>query len=304
MREGIDHNRLGSISRRQVLLAGGASLVGLSMRGGALGALFQDQTFPGVTTITKAKKPVYVVVAGSTDPVAHSLAESLFWLDQELEHTVFFRMHMPSPELDAQRAQVMQFHGQFADQLNKVKGSRLDRGSLAGFNQSTIDLVRRFVDFKRQAEQMQKSGQMRSLAWPTFFEHTAHEGEHFAKRLEQFSRGNVGYDQSETIDFWTRIMGEHADFIAHLLDPEERMLVEKAMQSSKVWRQMRDNKARASSGKSIDGALDEFIAFKETAGKGIEAGQIKSIIHPTLADHVLREALKFSDELKRVMVRT
>jgi hypothetical protein len=24
---------------------------------------------------------------GSTDPVAHSLAESLFWLDQEFEHT-------------------------------------------------------------------------------------------------------------------------------------------------------------------------------------------------------------------------
>jgi len=50
----------------------------------------------------------------------------------------------------------------------------------------------------------------------------------------------------------------------------------------------------------VKDSLDEFITFKKTAQAGVEAGQIKSIIHPLLADHVLREALKFSDELKRV----
>ena len=34
------------------------------------------------------------------------------------------------------------------------------------------------------------------------------------------------------------IMGEHADFIAHLLDPEERALITKAMQTSDTFRQM------------------------------------------------------------------
>jgi hypothetical protein len=37
---------------------------------------------------------------GSADQVAHSLSDSLFWLDQEFEHTKFFIMHMPSPGLD------------------------------------------------------------------------------------------------------------------------------------------------------------------------------------------------------------
>jgi len=32
--------------------------------------------------------------------------------------------------------------------------------------------------------------------------------------------------------------GEHADFIAHLLDPEERALITKAMQTSDTFRQM------------------------------------------------------------------
>ena len=32
-----------------------------------------------------------------------------------------------------------------------------------------------------------------------------------------------------------------------------------------------------------------MVAFKTTATKGLEEGMIKSIIHPTLADHVRRE---------------
>ncbi|HYP25947.1 MAG TPA: DUF2935 domain-containing protein [Blastocatellia bacterium] len=287
----------GPITRRQVLLAGGASLVGLTLQTNIFARfLGDDKMFPGVMTLSGAKKPVFVPAAGSTDPVAHSLAESLFWLDQEAEHAKFFILHMPSPELDAQRAQTQQFHNQFTGQLDKVKSARLDKGNLAAFNQSTIELVRRFIDLKQQMEKAQASGQLKSLAWPAFFEHTALEGDRFAKRLDGFSRGKVELDHGEVVDFWTRIMADHADFIAHLLDPEERMLIEKAMKTSKAWR-------GANKSNDVKGSLDELIAFKKTAQKGIEAGQIKSIIHPALADHVLREALKFSDELKRTESR-
>ena len=281
------------LTRRELVSAGGATLIGLSLRGSALANLLgQGVTFPGVTTVSGAKKPVFVAAAGSTDPVAHSLAESLFWLDQEFEHAKFFIMHMPSPDLDAQRAQVQQFQDNFALRLERVRGGAVDRGGLASFNRPTIELVRRFLDVKRQMEKAQESGQLKSLAWPTFFEHVALEGERFANRLERFSQGRVELDRSEVVSFWTRIMADHADFIAHLLDPEERALVEKAMKTGQAWR-------RTSDRRKAQGALDEFIAFKKTAQAGVEAGQIKSIIHPLLADHVLREALKFSDELRR-----
>ena len=46
-------------------------------------------------------------------------------------------------------------------------------------------------------------------------------------------------------------------------------------------------------------AAREILDFKTEAARDIEAGRIISIIDPTLADHVRREALKFVDELKR-----
>jgi hypothetical protein len=285
-----------TISRREVLLAGGAALVSLSVRGTALAGLPGPQaTFPGVSVVSGAKKPVYVPAAGSTDPVAHSLADSLFWLDQETEHAKLFVMHMPSPDLDPQRRQAMQFQDQLSSQLQKVQRGRLDRGTLADTNRSTGELVRRFLDFKHTAQRMQESGQLKSLAWPTFFEHVALEGERFAKRLDQFSAGNVGLERGEVLDFWSRIMADHADFVAHLLDPAEKALIQKAMDAATQWRA-----AKGMDAAKVDGTLDEFIAFKKTAQAGVEGGKIKSIIHPILADHVLREALKFSDELKRV----
>jgi len=287
------------VARREVLTAGGAALVGLSLGGDAVGRALtrmfgQDAALPGVTTLTGAKKPVYVPAMGSRDPVAHTLAESLFWLDQEFEHAKFFIMHMPSPDLDPQRQTVMQMQDSIGAQLTKVRAGGATAGDLAAFNRPTIELVRRFLDVKRQMEKEQEAGRLKSLAWPTFFEHVALEGERFANRLEKFSQGKVEYDRSEVLNFWTRIMADHADFVAHLLDPEEKALIQKAMQSAGAWRGM-----KGGSKDKVDDQLDSFITFKKTAQAGVEAGKIKSIIHPLLADHVLREALKFSDELKR-----
>jgi hypothetical protein len=288
-----------NVRRREILLAGGASLIGLTLRGGIFAAVpgqdnpMQKGMMPrGVMTVEGAKKPVFVPAAGSTDPVAHSVAESLFWLDQETEHAKFFAMMLPTPDLSAEHSQAEQFQSQFAAQLDKVKGGAPDKGSLASFNQATIDLVKTFLDFKQRLNEAQKAGKLKSLIYPTFFDHTYREADRFQKRLGEFSKGKVELDRSEVVEFWSRIMMEHADFVAHLLDPEERMLIEKAMKTSDAWRE-------AKKSESVKGPLDEFIAFKKTAQQGIDAGQIKSIIHPALADHVLREALKFSDELKR-----
>jgi hypothetical protein len=174
---------------------------------------------------------------------------------------------------------------------------RLDRSSYAAFNRSTIELVKPFVDFKHRMREEQAVGKLKSLVWPLFFEHTAREGERFAKRLDQFSRGDTSIDLKEATEFWTAVMGEHAGFIAHLLDPEERALVHKAMQTSEAFRQMHGHKP--SSKDTLEKAANDIIDFKTAAEKGIQTGKIKSIIHPALADHVRREAIKFADELKR-----
>jgi hypothetical protein len=50
----------------------------------------------------------------------------------------------------------------------------------------------------------------------------------------------------------------------------------------------------------VRAAADHIIAFRETAEAGIEPGAIQRIIHPALADHLRREAVKLRDELLRV----
>jgi hypothetical protein len=293
-REGRDHQ----ISRREILLAGGATVVGSSLLGTLSGiAWAQTPTQRGVSTKNGGTKPIYVPDSGNNDPVAHSLADNLFWNDILMEHATFFIMLMPGPELAGPRGRAEQFQASFKSQFAKAQSASIDRSNYAALNQSTIELVKPFIAFKHEMKAAQEAGRLNSLVWPLFFEHTAHEADRFTRRLSRLSSGESTLERSEVIDFWSQIMAEHADFIAHLLDPQESALVQKAMQTSTAFRNLRAQKP--SSKDPAEKAVNEIIDFKTAAAKGIQTGKIKSIIHPALADHVRREAVKFADELKR-----
>jgi hypothetical protein len=250
--------------------------------------------------IQNGQKPVFVPEQGANDPVSVSLADNLFWTDILMEHGKFFVMLMPGPELDQPRREAERFQQAFARQFERVSTARVDAASYRALNQSTIELAKPFIDWKHRMQAAQSSGNLRSLVWPLFFEHTAHEAERFVRRLEEYNRGRVELDRGEVVEFWAQIMEEHAEFIAHLLDPEERLLIRTADKGADLFRTLRtehrnnpDAKAKATA------EAQGIIAFKTTAEKGIREGKIKSIIHPALADHVRREAVKFKDELGR-----
>lgn len=283
------------VSRREILTAGGATLVGAALLGSPFSFSASGQNM--AKTQDGVMKPVILPKNGSSDPVDFSIAENAFWNEQMMEHAKFFVMLMPGAELANERSEAERFQQNFASQLEKSKTARLDKSNYAAFNRSTIELLKPYADWKRKNGDLQASGKLRSLTWSTFFDHTATEAEWFAKRLEQFSRGDISTDMKATARVWTQIMGEHADFIAHLLDPEERDLILKAMQTATAFHKMHDN--LPSSKNPVEQAVNEIIDFKTAAEKGIVMGKIKSIIHPTLADHVRREALKAADDLKR-----
>src|ERR671913_1549174 len=226
------------VTRRKILTAGGATLVGAALTGPLLETVLgqamgdQDMRRRGITSKEGGTKPTFLPEAGSTDAVAHSVAENLFWNEQMMEHAKFFVMLMPGPELAAVRRQAEQFQQTFAGQLEKSRAASLDRGNYAAFNRSTVELVKPYSDFKHRMRDEQAAGRLQSLVWASFFEHTAREAERFGKRLGQFSRGDTSIDMKEAAEFWTIIMGEHADVIAHPLDPQENALIQKAMQTS------------------------------------------------------------------------
>jgi hypothetical protein len=104
-------------------------------------------------------------------------------------------------------------------------------------------------------------------------------------------------------------MEDHAQFIAHLLDPNEKTLVTTCVQTADLFRQLHDNCLQPVDPNGGDScppgailtAAETILEFKTKTARGIDAGRIQSIIDPRLADHVRREALKFCNELKRVI---
>ncbi len=94
-------------------------------------------------------------------------------------------------------------------------------------------------------------------------------------------------------------MEEHARFVSQLLDPSEKVLKGAADTAAETFDKLED--APVGSKDPAMAAAQTMIDFKTAAEKGIQAGQIKSIINPALADHVRREAVRFKDELTRAV---
>jgi hypothetical protein len=287
------------LRRRQWLQLAGIGMAGTLLLGPASILMAQPVTFPGVKAEPGGHKPTFLP-STDADAVAHSIAENLFWNEQLMEHAVFLTMLSPGPELATHRAELEKFKGTFAGRLEQTRGGALSSGSLVDFNRQSMDEAKRFADFKRKMRDDQISGKIHSLVWPTFADHIAREADYFSMRLKNLSAGHTEIDREAATEFWATIMGEHSDFIAHLLDPAEKALIDTSMKSAEKFREL--DVAAEKDAPDYKGTLDateKLLGFKVIAGKGIDAGQIKSIIHPTLADHVRREAIKAVDELKR-----
>jgi hypothetical protein len=237
-------------------------------------------------------KPVYV--ADRVDPVSYSIADNLFWNDIMMEHAMFFVMLMPGPDLQGPRSQAQQFQNLFSDQL--MRSRAIDAGNYVAHNQRSIDLARRFSDYKHEMRERQERGNLQSLVWPLFFVHTAREADRFAARLGMYSRGGIEFERPEVVDFWSKIMSEHSAFIAHLLDPQEKMLITQATQ---MENRFANPAALRGPGDPVMEAAEDILDFKVAGERGIRTGMIKSIIPLPLADHVRREAVRFIDELRR-----
>ncbi|MCA1735479.1 MAG: DUF2935 domain-containing protein [Actinobacteria bacterium] len=101
-----------------------------------------------------------------------------------------------------------------------------ERYDLKSFTRQVIEQMKPFIEWKATHGDAQRSGMLRSLVWPPFFDHTRHEAERHTHRLEQLATGDSGFDKKEVIGFWNNIMEEHGRFVAHLLDPDEYELID------------------------------------------------------------------------------
>ena len=255
------------------------------------------------------------------DPSAHAWADARFAADILAEHALFFALLMPEELAAKERAEALEFQQRFTQLYDRIVADRRpERSEVKSFLGPLTEAVKPFIEYKSRLGEAQSSGKLRSLVWPLFFDHTRHEAERWERRFNDLARGDVEFERSEVVPFWTNIMDEHARFVAHLLDPDEFELIEKAFSASNVFRKLSDDSVggtvaalAAEPGTVVDSlaqhpevdavmsAVQTILDFKTQAVRDIEAGRIKSIIEPRLADHVRREALKFLNELKRAV---
>ena len=253
------------------------------------------------------------------DPARHAWADARFAADILAEHALFFALLMPEEVAATERAQALEFKDSFTTLFERIDGSPPPAPSeLKAFVAGVTEEIKPFVEYKARLGEAQTTGNLRSLVWPLFFDHTRNEAERWERRLDVLASGQSEFDRTEVVRFWTNIMDEHARFVAHLLDPDEYELIEKSFSTATVFRDLGspggaiaaladepgtviDSLAKNPELDAVMSAAQTILDFKTQAVRDIEAGRIKSIIEPRLADHVRREALKFLNELKRAV---
>lgn len=163
-------------------------------------------------------------------------------------------------------------------------------------NQTALHLLRDLIGFKENILNRMLHCRMFTMNYPLLIEHIIREAKLYQTFVCNAEHGTCldGQSMKETETFWNQIMMEHALFIRGLLDPAENELVETSNTFAQEYAALLARARTANDAAMVHReSLNETLKFREfkTAGvKGIENCEIRSIILPLLADHVLREA--------------
>jgi hypothetical protein len=162
-------------------------------------------------------------------------------------------------------------------------------------NQTALRLLDGLISLKERVLSHVLSCRMFTMNYPLLIEHITREAKlyrDYVARLE--ADGDMDPQTMGDIEgFWNQIMMEHALFIRGLLDPTEGELVEGANTFAGDYALLLEQSRTAQDAVLAENSLEETERFRDfkTAGvRGIVACEIRSIILPLLADHVLREA--------------
>ncbi|MBQ8857704.1 MAG: DUF2935 domain-containing protein [Lachnospiraceae bacterium] len=165
-------------------------------------------------------------------------------------------------------------------------------------NQRIRWLLNELIMFKEKILREVNSCNLYTTNYPLLIEHILREAKLYRQLLTNLERNGsmqIGSLKSTEL-FWNQIMMEHAQFIRGLLDPTEcelmetadnfandycRLLEEARRQDCRAWEEMTQEAKELT---------EAYRDFKVVGTEGITGCEIRSIILPLLADHVLREA--------------
>ena len=200
-------------------------------------------------------------------------------------------------------------------ELNMVPGAtreyRAINDDISMLNQNAITLTNRAIALMTKMLNDILSCKAFSYTYPHMLDHVLRESR-FAVMMLNKLQNKDGIDSvKEYIEqeiMWTRIMGDHAEFIRGYLDPTEKALFQRANTFANEFEALLAKTIALSQNPSLlpqvtresIARVTELRNFKKQGAQGILACKIKSIIPPLLSDHVLREANHYLRILKSV----
>lgn len=173
-------------------------------------------------------------------------------------------------------------------------------------NNQALELVNGLIMFKEKVLNEFLTCNIYTTNYPLLIEHILREAKLYKSYIIQLETNLdiMPEDIQKTELFWNQIMMEHALFIKGLLDPSESDLINQADAFANNYKILLQNAQNATdliikqnNTQSLNQTL-KYQEFKTAGAKGILDCQIKSIIMPLLADHVLREANHYIRLLK------
>lgn len=181
-------------------------------------------------------------------------------------------------------------------------------GYVFDLNNRIINLVIEIIKFKEKVLAQFLECNLFIFIYPHMLEHLNREAKFYLKTLLDLQeRRLVKKDILEKEIFWDHIMEDHAEFIRGFLDPTEEELLHKANDFAELFEKLLEKTKETSEEEICEitkenlKATKEIKEFKTASTKGLIACEIKSIMSPLLADHVLREANRYIRILKEYL---
>ena len=165
-------------------------------------------------------------------------------------------------------------------------------------NQQMLRSMDGLISFKEEILREVSGCRLYTANYPLLIEHILREAKLYRRMISELEhRGRITAPDLRNLEtFWNQIMMEHAQFIRGLLDPTECELMEAAGGFAKDYCRLLEE-AREQDRKAMDAltaralqTTKQYQQFKTVGAEGIIGCEIRSIILPLLADHVLREA--------------
>jgi hypothetical protein len=210
--------------------------------------------------------------------------EIQFWSRQLSEHALFFNLGL---EVEPFKTQAGALHADW----EKARAALASAPDLLTAQAAVAAPVNNLHDFQATVMSTQQS---KWLGWlgPLFFDHTMRELQYFVARAWY-----GGWPTGTTLASNLRFMREHAEFAGQLLDPNQTDLIKHAEDCAHDFASVEQNCCTA--------LTPAILALSRKAGDKLDAflrnnpvsAPSRGVIHPVLADHVVREGQRFLQTL-------